>query len=540
MPDSIKPTNTIQDVEKNLDLTTSLSTNEDMAELNDYDSVLQAKMRLLNNALDEIGFTTYHLKLFCLNGMGYATDSQLSYVQATVAVFVRKQFNQSFASDSEALFAGMLTGAIVWGFSADIIGRKTAFNTSLLLSSIFSFLAGTMGNWGTYCLFVGLSAAAFGGNLVLDTTVFLEYLPSRYSWCVTFLALWWGVGQTIATLVGWAMLTYSSCDTSADVCEAGENRGWRYTYFVNAAIVFVFSMLRLFVIELQETPKYLVCNGRDKEAVKVLQSMALKYKRTCSLTLEQLQSCGNIHVDVVPTATEHGGFDPDSESEVESRKPQRQIQLQSWFSKIKSHLKLLFQNRKVARSTTLLYLSWLLLGLAYPLYANFLPIYLSNKGANVSASTTSGQYRDNVFPNIAAIGGPIIAGALLYFFPRRLGHRGTMAIGALCSMICFFAYTQVKTRPQNLALSSLVYIFIDTYYGCLYAYTPAVLPSAARATGNALAFGLIRGMSCFVPLIAYFADPKTSVPIWICGAAVGIIGCLSFLYPFEPSMKRVV
>ena len=34
------------------------------------DPVLNAKMHLVNNAIDEIGFTPYHAKLFCLNGFG--------------------------------------------------------------------------------------------------------------------------------------------------------------------------------------------------------------------------------------------------------------------------------------------------------------------------------------------------------------------------------------------------------------------------------------------------------------------------------------
>lgn len=34
------------------------------------DPVLNAKMHLVNNAIDEIGFTPYHWKLFVLNGFG--------------------------------------------------------------------------------------------------------------------------------------------------------------------------------------------------------------------------------------------------------------------------------------------------------------------------------------------------------------------------------------------------------------------------------------------------------------------------------------
>jgi MFS family permease len=39
---------------------------------------------------------------------------------------------------------GLLVGAGIWGFSADIIGRKLAFNTSLLSCAVFVLVAGGM------------------------------------------------------------------------------------------------------------------------------------------------------------------------------------------------------------------------------------------------------------------------------------------------------------------------------------------------------------------------------------------------------------
>jgi MFS family permease len=71
----------------------------------------------------------------------------------------------------------MLVGALFWGLTADIMGRKIAFNVSLLLCSVFAIVAGASPSWEVLGLFVCLSAFGAGGNLVLDTAVFLEYLP---------------------------------------------------------------------------------------------------------------------------------------------------------------------------------------------------------------------------------------------------------------------------------------------------------------------------------------------------------------------------
>ncbi|RYD67673.1 MAG: response regulator, partial [Verrucomicrobiaceae bacterium] len=48
------------------------------------------------------------------------------------------------------------------------------------------------------------------------------------------------------------------------------------------------------VIRLKETPKFLVGDGKDAEAVEVLQGIATRYNRPCSLTLERLQACGTL------------------------------------------------------------------------------------------------------------------------------------------------------------------------------------------------------------------------------------------------------
>lgn len=103
------------------------------------------------------------------------------------------EFHPKFATGlTIAVYVGMLVGALFWGFSADIIGRRFAFNVSLFVSSIFTIIAGASPGWISLGFFVCMSAFGAGGNLVLDTTVFLEYLPSKEQWLLTLMATWWG------------------------------------------------------------------------------------------------------------------------------------------------------------------------------------------------------------------------------------------------------------------------------------------------------------------------------------------------------------
>jgi MFS family permease len=136
-------------------------------------------------------------KLFVLNGFGYAVDSLILLIQSIIAGQAALEFNPGYPNGlTIAAYVGMLVGALFWGIGADIIGRKTAFNVSLIICSIFAIVAGASPNWEVLGLFVCLSAFGAGGNLVLDTAVFLEYLPSTRQWLLTLMAAWWGMLMT--------------------------------------------------------------------------------------------------------------------------------------------------------------------------------------------------------------------------------------------------------------------------------------------------------------------------------------------------------
>jgi MFS family permease len=80
---------------------------------------------------------------------------------------------------------GMLFGALFWGLSADIIGRRFAFNVSLFICSIFATIAGAAPNWASLAVFIAFLGFGGGGNLIMDTTVFIEYLPSNKQWVLS-------------------------------------------------------------------------------------------------------------------------------------------------------------------------------------------------------------------------------------------------------------------------------------------------------------------------------------------------------------------
>ncbi|KAI7488402.1 MFS general substrate transporter [Hortaea werneckii] len=489
------------------------------------DPVFNAKMHLVNNAIDEIGMTPYTWRLFCLNGFGYAVDSQILLIQSIIATYAAYEFQPGFGNGMTiAAYVGMLLGALFWGLSADVIGRKYAFNISLLLSSVFCIVAGASPNWVVLGLFVCLASFGSGGNLVLDTAVFLEYLPSNKQWLLTLMAAWWGLGQLIAGLFAWAFLPNYSCpgdptETGIE-CGWGNNAGWRYVWFANGALVFVMSILRITIIRLKETPKFLLGEGKDAEVVEVLRFIANKYHRPCSLTVEKLEECGITN----DTTNRRGSLSAHAGS--------KWSPVEIWV-----HLRGLFATKKMGLSTTLIWFSWLLIGLAYPLYNVFLPQYLRTRGAQLGSLSEYEQWRNYAIANACGIPSPILAGLMCrsgWFW----GRRGTMIIGTLLTMAFFFAYTQVKNNAQNAGFTSAINFCLNIYYGTLYAYTPEVLPSAHRGTGNGISIALNRVMGILSAVIATYADTSTPVPIYLCAALYIVMGIVAGVFPFEPMGSR--
>lgn len=391
-----------------------------------------------------------HLKLFFLNGFGYAADSLILLLQSVTAGQAALEFQPSFTRGlTVAAYTGMLVGALFWGLSADIIGRKLAFNLTLFTCSIFAICAGASPNWYVLGTFTALASFGSGGNLVLDTTIFLEFLPGDKQWLITLMACWWGLAPVVAAAFAWPFLSIDRfiC-TDAATCTKENNMGWRYIWYANGALVFVLSILRITIIRMTETPKYLIAKGQDEEVVKIFNDIATKYNRPCSLTLDRLEECG-------PIKSTYG----------KSR---------YGLSELMAHLRGLFATKQLALSTSLIWLSWTLIGLAYPLFYVFLPEYLAARGAETGEDSPYYTWRNYMITNTVGIFGPVLAGFMCN--TKLLGRRYTMAIGALATMVFFFAYTAVRTSAQNLAFTCSIYFTVNVYYGTLYAYSPEVRP----------------------------------------------------------------
>ncbi|KAG8880324.1 hypothetical protein FRB97_000937 [Tulasnella sp. 331] len=186
---------------------------------------------------------------------------------------------------------GLFVGAIVFGLGSDIWGRKVSFNSTLLVVGVFATAAAGSPDSIFLCVFSAFWSVGVGGNLPVDSAIFLEFLPGTHQYLLTVLSIWWAFGQLFASLIAWAVLPNLSCPVDVTDCPKSQNMGWRYYVIIMGVLMIILWAIRFFVFTLYESPKYLMGRGRDAEAVEVVHKVAALNGTTSNLTLRDLSRC---------------------------------------------------------------------------------------------------------------------------------------------------------------------------------------------------------------------------------------------------------
>ncbi|KAE9980787.1 hypothetical protein EG328_012035 [Venturia inaequalis] len=92
-------------------------------------------------------------------------------------------------------FIGLSIGSTFWGVASDIIGRRIAFNATLLICGVFGALVAAGPSWIVTALLFGCMGLGVGGNLPVDGALFLEFIPATSQNLLTLLSVWWPVEE---------------------------------------------------------------------------------------------------------------------------------------------------------------------------------------------------------------------------------------------------------------------------------------------------------------------------------------------------------
>ncbi|EJD03334.1 MFS general substrate transporter [Fomitiporia mediterranea MF3/22] len=467
----------------------------------------------------EIGFGLYQKKLLVVAGFAWAVDNLLLQGVAVILPQVQSDLHPPRVEYVLlALYSGLIVGATFWGILADVVGRRISWRITFFICGVFGVASGGTHNYVSLCSLVACIGFGVGGKYPVTGTLFLEHLPQSHQRLLTFLSAAWSVGQLVASLIVWVF-----------IANYPEDKSWRYSLGCLAFAMFFCSFI---LIRLKESSKFLIATGRDEDAIKVLEYIAKHNGKSISLTTEKLVASS----DDIP-------------------KHLQDTSIQKSFKRSFSHFSLsrvrkLFSTKRLAINSTLIILIWGILGLAYPLFNGFLPLYLSDR---LSSSSNDQTYRDYTIASVCGIPGSVIA-SIFVDWTRSTGkiviggRKMVLAVSTILTGIFLFLFTTAKNEASNLGYACASTLTSNAMYGVLYAYTPEVFPGPQRGTGNSIcsAFGRIMGvLAPIIKIITTNPDGSASsigpnAPLFVSASLFIVSAVLIVLLPIETAGKAAL
>ncbi|PWN26103.1 MFS general substrate transporter [Jaminaea rosea] len=257
-----------------------------MLAFDDRRSAKENKSLAVSAELDAMGMGRYQWFIFFLCGLGFFID--LLWAQAFGLILVPLK-NEGFgAMDGNigtlttAFNVGLTVGAFSWGIGVDVVGRKWSFYLTCLIAGIFGVASGAGPSFTGLRILVAFVGFGVGGNIPIDCTITLEFLPTGRHYLLALLSVFQPIGTLAASGIAYGFVPRYSCgggsaELMADqlaACTRSENAGWRYTLYTIGAITLFVFFVRFLVFKFRESPAYLINRGHDAEALQVLYEIA--------------------------------------------------------------------------------------------------------------------------------------------------------------------------------------------------------------------------------------------------------------------------
>jgi putative MFS transporter len=415
----------------------------------------------VSEVLDRIPVGAFHHRLLAICGSAWAFDGmEVIVISFTLPALIGAWELSGLSAGllGAASLMGMIVGNWGWGWYADRHGRKAAFEWTVLAYSVFAGLTALATGFYAGFALRFLTGVGLGGALAVDTSYLSEHLPTdRRGRYLVYLDAFWPLGNLLAVGLAWLFLAALPTDGVVPVPGIGPVAGWRLL-FVAAA----FPALLVYVIRtrLGETPYYLARTGDTEGADERLREIAAA----------------------------NGDAEPPSIDGVENRPA-------ADFSR-------LFEP-DVRDQTLMIATAWFAINFGY--YGVFIWLPQTVGAAGVVGDV----YGYFVLVALVQIPGYLSAAYLV----ERVGRKPTLGSYLLLSGV--FTFVLAAAMPGvdlfGLGLSGFwpfvgallaASFFTLGAWGAIYAYTPELFPTEARATGNGFAGGVGKVAAVIGPIAA--------------------------------------
>ena len=434
----------------------------------------------LHQRLDAVPLSRFHWKLLLVSGLGWMFDAMDILVVGAVVAAVSREWGLD-ATQSQwintANVAGLFFGALASGWLADRFGRKTVFQLTLLVYSIFTGLSAAATGVAALMLLRFLAGLGLGGELPVASTLVSEFAPAPHRGrLVVLLESFWAYGSVLAALIGFLVVP---------------NLGWRVALLMGALpALYVFVVRRA----LPESPRYLLAHGRAAEAEAVVR---------------QVEHAAGV---TAPSATTPSA---------PPIAPATRVNVAELFAP------------RYLRRTLVLWALWATMNFSYYGIFLWLPLQFVRKGFSLHDALLF-----NLIIALAQIPGYFTAAYLVERWGRRVTLVTFLLAAAIGAY--FFGQVALVAQdvPAILWWGSVISFFNLGAWGVVYTYTPELYPTRLRATGAGWAAACGRVFAFLAPLsiavqIALFGGDQT---VFLAFTAIMVLGGLVMLL-FGPETR---
>jgi putative MFS transporter len=422
--------------------------------------------------LDKLPLSRFHWRMLGVSGVGWMFDSMdVGIISFVVATLTREWglLPDQVAWMLSIGLLGMLTGAAVSGTLADHFGRKTIFQTTLLVFSLATGFCAVAWSYLTLVAARFLVGFGLGGELPIASTLVSEFSPARWRGrLMVLLESFWAYGWVLAALIAFFLIP---------------QYGWRAAFLVGALPAFYVFVLRR---SLPESPRFLLSQGQIGEAERVIAN------------IERASGVAPIE-SAWPAPAERAGKPGEGAL-------QRFAELWS---------------RPFLRRTVMLWVLWFTIVYSYYGIFTWMPTLLSESGRDLTRS-----FGYVLIITLAQIPGYFSAAYLV----ERLGRKWTLASYLFLTAVGAFFFRNAGTEAMVLFWGCFISFFNLGAWGVVYTYTPEMYPTRVRGTGAGWAAACGRFGGVLAPLVVGTMLPRWGIgyeAIFLMFSAVLLVGAVN-------------
>ncbi|NIJ36675.1 putative MFS transporter [Sphingopyxis panaciterrae] len=393
--------------------------------------------------LDRLPLSRFHLSLLLIGGLGFLFEAMDVAIIAFVLPAIREQWdlsNQAVGLLAGSASMGGIAGAFLGGWLGDRFGRKQVMLYALAVYTLATLGCAMSTSWTQFLFWRIIAGFGTSAEAIIIVPYLIEFVPPAVR------------GRFIGTLSAFLSLGFLCAAVLGYLLVPGSPEGWRRALFVGVLPILLLLWWRR---TLPESPRWLESQGRDAEALAVIERIEARVARSKAL----------------PPVPPHAAA-PDAA-------PGR------------ARVGDLFRTALRPRMLSAIIL-FFAIGFSHYAFFSWMPSLLVGRGMSISSS----------FAYSLAIYGAQLPGYLTAAWVNdAFGARRTIIWYITASALASFALALAGSNQAILIGSIALSFSMNGVLAGVYAFVPTLFPTGLRATAQGIAGVATRCAATISPIL---------------------------------------